>query len=148
VRRIAAALVLALPCHAGAQAWASTDSAMLAGAVGLSREIVDLFAGGGGASVGIERALGRSPDIAINHDKRSDLDAPGRTTPAPSTTSRTSGSADPQGARRRPRVGPHVALARLQALLQGQRRQAEEQEDPLPRLDRGVLGEAPGRPDA
>jgi DNA (cytosine-5)-methyltransferase 1 len=31
--------------------------------------IVDLFAGGGGASVGIERALGRSPDIAINHDK-------------------------------------------------------------------------------
>jgi DNA (cytosine-5)-methyltransferase 1 len=30
--------------------------------------IVDLFAGGGGASVGIEWALGRSPDIAINHD--------------------------------------------------------------------------------
>ena len=30
--------------------------------------IVDLFAGGGGASCGIERALGRSPDIAINHD--------------------------------------------------------------------------------
>lgn len=31
--------------------------------------IVDLFAGGGGASVGIERATGRSPDVAINHDK-------------------------------------------------------------------------------
>jgi DNA (cytosine-5)-methyltransferase 1 len=30
--------------------------------------IVDLFAGGGGASSGIEKALGRSPDIAINHD--------------------------------------------------------------------------------
>jgi len=30
--------------------------------------IVDCFAGGGGASTGIERALGRSPDIAINHD--------------------------------------------------------------------------------
>ena len=30
--------------------------------------IVDLFAGGGGASFGIEQALGRSPDIAINHD--------------------------------------------------------------------------------
>ena len=30
--------------------------------------IVDSFAGGGGASTGIERALGRSPDIAINHD--------------------------------------------------------------------------------
>ncbi|MEA5034203.1 DNA (cytosine-5-)-methyltransferase [Cloacibacillus evryensis] len=30
--------------------------------------IIDLFAGGGGTSLGIERALGRSPDIAINHD--------------------------------------------------------------------------------
>lgn len=30
--------------------------------------IIDCFAGGGGASVGIELALGRSPDIAINHD--------------------------------------------------------------------------------
>jgi DNA (cytosine-5)-methyltransferase 1 len=30
--------------------------------------IVDSFAGGGGASTGIELALGRSPDIAINHD--------------------------------------------------------------------------------
>ncbi|WP_413219871.1 DNA cytosine methyltransferase [Tritonibacter mobilis] len=30
--------------------------------------IVDSFAGGGGASTGIEQALGRSPDIAINHD--------------------------------------------------------------------------------
>jgi DNA (cytosine-5)-methyltransferase 1 len=30
--------------------------------------MVDLFAGGGGASHGIEMALGRSPDIAINHD--------------------------------------------------------------------------------
>lgn len=30
--------------------------------------IVDQFAGGGGASLGIEIALGRSPDIAINHD--------------------------------------------------------------------------------
>jgi DNA (cytosine-5)-methyltransferase 1 len=30
--------------------------------------IVDLFAGGGGASAGIRDALGRDPDIAINHD--------------------------------------------------------------------------------
>jgi len=30
--------------------------------------VVDLFAGGGGASLGIELALGRSPDLAINHD--------------------------------------------------------------------------------
>lgn len=31
--------------------------------------IVDSFAGGGGASEGIELALGRSPDVAINHDR-------------------------------------------------------------------------------
>jgi DNA (cytosine-5)-methyltransferase 1 len=30
--------------------------------------IIDSFAGGGGASTGIEMALGRSPDFAINHD--------------------------------------------------------------------------------
>lgn len=30
--------------------------------------IVDNFAGGGGASTGISWALGRSPDIAVNHD--------------------------------------------------------------------------------
>ena len=30
--------------------------------------IIDCFAGGGGASVGIEMALGRQVDIAINHD--------------------------------------------------------------------------------
>lgn len=31
--------------------------------------IVDNFAGGGGASVGIELALGRPVDIAVNHDE-------------------------------------------------------------------------------
>lgn len=30
--------------------------------------VIDLFAGGGGASTGIEAALGRSVDIAVNHD--------------------------------------------------------------------------------
>jgi len=30
--------------------------------------IIDNFAGGGGASLGLNRALGRDPDIAINHD--------------------------------------------------------------------------------
>lgn len=30
--------------------------------------IIDSFAGGGGASLGIARALGRGPDVAINHD--------------------------------------------------------------------------------
>ncbi len=32
--------------------------------------ITDSFAGGGGASTGIEMALGRSPDLAINHDEK------------------------------------------------------------------------------
>lgn len=30
--------------------------------------VVDSFAGGGGASLGIERALGRAVDVAVNHD--------------------------------------------------------------------------------
>lgn len=30
--------------------------------------MVDSFAGGGGTSVGFERAFGRSPDLAVNHD--------------------------------------------------------------------------------
>lgn len=37
--------------------------------LGLADElVVDLFAGGGGASTGIEQAIGRHVDIAINHD--------------------------------------------------------------------------------
>ena len=32
--------------------------------------IIDCFAGGGGASTGIERALDRSPDVAINHSEK------------------------------------------------------------------------------
>lgn len=35
--------------------------------------IIDCFAGGGGASVGIEMALGREVDIAINHDEKAIL---------------------------------------------------------------------------
>jgi DNA (cytosine-5)-methyltransferase 1 len=31
--------------------------------------VVDSFAGGGGASLGIQWALGRGPDVAINHDR-------------------------------------------------------------------------------
>lgn len=34
----------------------------------MQKIIIDSFAGGGGASLGIEMAIGRSPDIAINHD--------------------------------------------------------------------------------
>lgn len=36
----------------------------------MSGLIIDCFAGGGGASVGIEMALGRPVDIAINHDEQ------------------------------------------------------------------------------
>lgn len=35
----------------------------------MSGLIVDLFAGGGGASVGLAAALGREPDVAVNHDE-------------------------------------------------------------------------------
>ncbi len=35
----------------------------------LDELIIDNFAGGGGASTGIELATGRSPDIAVNHDR-------------------------------------------------------------------------------
>ena len=31
--------------------------------------VVDLFAGGGGASTGIEQAIGRHVDVAVNHDR-------------------------------------------------------------------------------
>ena len=34
-----------------------------------SELVIDLFAGGGGASTGIERAIGRHVDIAVNHDR-------------------------------------------------------------------------------
>ena len=36
----------------------------------LAPMIIDSFAGGGGASTGIENALGRSPDVAINHNAK------------------------------------------------------------------------------
>lgn len=35
--------------------------------------IIDCFAGGGGASVGIEMALGRPVNIAVNHDPKAIL---------------------------------------------------------------------------
>ncbi len=31
--------------------------------------MVDLFCGAGGASLGIEAATGRSPDVAVNHSE-------------------------------------------------------------------------------
>lgn len=35
----------------------------------MNKLFIDSFAGGGGASTGIEAAIGKSPDIAINHDR-------------------------------------------------------------------------------
>ncbi len=47
----------------------NTDTHMLAGETMINGElVVDNFAGGGGASTGIEMATGVSVDIAINHD--------------------------------------------------------------------------------
>jgi DNA (cytosine-5)-methyltransferase 1 len=37
--------------------------------LGFDEIIVDSFAGGGGASLGIKVGIGREPDIAINHDR-------------------------------------------------------------------------------
>lgn len=45
---------------AGARVYRASDK--------MENLIIDCFAGGGGASVGIEMALGRQVDIAINHD--------------------------------------------------------------------------------
>ena len=56
----------AIAFQAGEHADSAREAALLR--IGLDELIVDSFAGGGGASVGIEMALGRSPDIAINHN--------------------------------------------------------------------------------
>lgn len=45
--------------------------------------VVDLFAGGGGASTGIEQAIGRHVDIAINHSADARQKAQIRPGPAP-----------------------------------------------------------------
>src|SRR5262245_25620835 len=51
---------------------ASASSASASASAARSRAgrplVVDLFAGGGGTSEGIKWALGRPPDIAMNHD--------------------------------------------------------------------------------
>jgi DNA (cytosine-5)-methyltransferase 1 len=56
------------PAHSAARRAATSIRRSSAAIAPLAR-IVDSFAGGGGASLGIQWALGRSPDIAINHDK-------------------------------------------------------------------------------
>lgn len=50
-------------------AWSASRQLAIPGVGGRSQGLyVDLFAGGGGASTGIELATGRSSDIAINHN--------------------------------------------------------------------------------
>lgn len=53
--------------------------------------IVDNFAGGGGASTGIEMATGYSVDIAINHDPEAIPDGTRPTIQTQSITVRTYG---------------------------------------------------------
>ena len=48
--------------------FAATSALALLPLAGGRPLIIDSFAGGGGASTGIEQALGRSPDYAINHN--------------------------------------------------------------------------------
>jgi 16S rRNA C967 or C1407 C5-methylase (RsmB/RsmF family) len=52
--------------------------------------VVDLFAGGGGASEALKQALGQDPALAYNHDA-GDRHARMQTTRSPATIARTSG---------------------------------------------------------
>lgn len=56
---IASNAVLASQAHLDAQA---------PDILGSDEMIVDLFAGGGGASTAVKLATGRHPDVAVNHD--------------------------------------------------------------------------------
>ncbi len=75
--------------------------------------IVDSFAGGGGASTGTEMALGRSPDIAINHDG-------GRSTSHKDRAAR--GVADPC----HPREGLSLQYRGLAGVVMGARHRRED----------------------
>ena len=95
--------------------------------------IVDLFAGGGGASLGIEQAFGRAVDIAVNHS------ADAIAMHAANHPQTTHLQCDVfESIRSRPpavgRLAAAVGVAGLQALQQGQGRQAAVEEDPLARL--------------
>jgi hypothetical protein len=125
----------------------TSDDADTAGGFPPDFEIfVDLFAGGGGASEGIEQATGRRVDIAVNHDP---VALSMHQANHPGTLHYVSDvfEVDPVDAcgdfdARRP-----LGVVRLQALQQGQGRQAGRQEDPQPRLggDQVGQGEAAAR---
>jgi len=84
--------------------------------------IIDSFAGGGGASTGIEMALGRSPDIAINHSADA-LAMHAVNHPGSCISTATSGRAPDRGDEG-PAGRALVGLARLQAFLEGERGKA------------------------
>jgi hypothetical protein len=102
--------------------------------------IVDNFAGGGGASLGIEWALGRSPDIAINHDPQA-IAMHAANHPATATTARTCGRST---RRRRAAAGRSGSpgSARTASTSRRPRAASPSQEDPRARVDRRPLGEA------
>jgi site-specific DNA-cytosine methylase len=101
--------------------------------------LVDNFAGGGGASCGIESALGRRVDIAINHDPRA---VAMHQANHPETQHYCESVWDIRPAevtQGRP-VGLVWLLAGLQAFQQGKRRQAGRQEHSRPGMGRAALG--------
>ena len=90
----------------------------------MSRDlIIDCFAGGGGASVGIEMALGRPVDIAINHDPDAILM---HKTNHPDTLHLTEDifPCRPEKVCERSARGPDVGVAGLYEPQQGKRREA------------------------
>jgi DNA (cytosine-5)-methyltransferase 1 len=103
--------------------------------------IVDSFAGGGGASTGIELALGRSPDIAINHDAEA-LALHAANHPAHAACLEECLAGRSLRRRRQAARGPVVGIAGLQAFFQSQGRQASQAQHPRPCLGCGAVGEA------
>lgn len=101
--------------------------------------IVDSFAGGGGASTGIELATGRPVDIAINHDPDAILM---HKTNHPHTEHIQASvwDVDPVEVCAGQAGGPAVGLPGLQAFLQSQGREARGQAYQGPRLDRPGAG--------
>ncbi len=101
--------------------------------------IVDNFAGGGGASTGIEMAIGRSVDIAINHDPNA---VAMHTTNHPDTLHYCESVFDvnPQLATAGRPVGAGVVLPGLSPLLESQRLEAGGERDSRSGVDRHSLG--------
>ena len=102
--------------------------------------IVDCFAGGGGASTGIYLALGRHPDIAVNHDAEA-LAMHRANHPSTLHVSKNIYQVDPMDLCHNRPVGLLWAT-RLQALFQGEGRAAGQAQYSRPCLDCCHLGKA------